>query len=159
MRRQKRAVTDPEEIRSILRENKVCRVGMADAGKIYIVPMNFGYEYDEGRLTVYIHSAKVGRKIEALRENPQVCVELDGRHGLVDAEEPCSHSYLYASIIGTGTAEILKDPAEKLKGLQLLMEHQTGHTFDNFQEKWVNAVEVLKIELDEFQCKQHDGTN
>ena len=39
------------------------------------------------------------------------------------------------------------------------MRHQTGKEFDNFDEKWVNAVEVLKVELDEYACKHYDGTN
>jgi hypothetical protein len=159
MRRPKRKMTDMGEITRMIDECMVCRIGMGSQGKIYVVPMNFGYSCQEEKLTFYLHSAKVGRKIEALKEEPEVCVELDCRHGLMEAEEPCSHSYYYASLIGTGKVQVLKTFEEKLDGLKKVMRHQTGKDFDNFDEKWVNAVEVLKVELEEYTCKYHDGTN
>lgn len=159
MRRPKRQVTETEEIKKIIDECKVCRLGLNDNGKVYIVPMNFGYEFQDEKLVFYFHSAKVGRKIELLRQNPQAGIELDGRHGLMEAEKPCSHSYYFASLIGNGTAYIEEDAGEKLRILNVIMKHQTGKTFDNFEEKWVNAVEVVRVELEEYTCKQHDGTN
>lgn len=159
MRRPNRQMTDTEQIRNMLDECKVLRIGMVSEGRVYVVPMNFGYRMEEDRLTFYLHSAKVGRKIETLRQEGQVCVELDCRHGLLKADSPCSHSYYFASLIGTGRIQVLRDPAEKLEGLQILMEQQTGRRFDNFEEKWVNAVEVLKIPMDEYVCKYHDTTN
>ena len=152
-------MTDMGEITRMIGECAVCRVGMQSQGKIYVVPMNFGYEQEGERLTFYLHSAKVGRKIEALKEEPEVCVVLDCRHGLMEAELPCSHSYCYASLIGTGRVQVLKTYEEKLEGLKKLMRHQTGKDFDDFDEKWVGAVEVLKVELEEYACKYHDGTN
>ena len=76
-------MTDMGEITRMIGECAVCRVGMQSQGKIYVVPMNFGYEQEGERLTFYLHSAKVGRKIEALKEEPEVCVELDCRHRLI----------------------------------------------------------------------------
>ena len=159
MRRPKRQMTDIGEIERMIGECKVCRVGMPSQGKIYVVPMNFGYEREGETLTFYFHSAKVGRKIEALREEPEVCLEMDCRHGLMEAKLPCSHSYYFASLIGTGKVQVLRTFEEKLRGLKKVMFHQTGKEFDNFDEKWVNAVEVLKVELEEYACKYHDGTN
>ena len=52
---------------------------MTDGGVPYIVPLNYGYEYADGELTFYFHSAKEGRKLEILKKNPTVCLELDGR--------------------------------------------------------------------------------
>ncbi|MBM6948159.1 pyridoxamine 5'-phosphate oxidase family protein [Mordavella massiliensis] len=159
MRRPKRRMTDIGEITKMIGECMVCRVGMVSEGKVYVVPMNFGYESRGDKLTFYLHSAKVGRKIGTLKEEPEVCIELDCRHGLKEAELPCSHSYYYASLIGTGKVRVLKTFEEKLHGLKEVMRHQTGKEFDNFDEKWVNAVEVLKVELDEYACKHYDGTN
>ena len=159
MRRPKRQVTEKEEIKRIIDECKVCRLGLNDSGRIYIVPMNFGYEFREEKLVLYFHSAKVGRKIEILKQNPKAGIELDCRHGLMEAEKPCSHSYYFASLIGSGTAYIEEDTGEKRRALNIIMKHQTGKTFDNFEEKWVNAVAVVRVELDEYTCKHHDGTN
>lgn len=159
MRRPKRQVTDRKEIRKIIEECSVCRIGLNDKGKVYMVPMNFGYEYQGDTLVFYFHSAKVGRKIEVLKESPEVGIELDCRHGLMAAEKPCGHSYYFASLIGNGTAYIEEDAKEKLRALQIIMEHQTGRTFDDFEEKWVNAVAIVRVEVTEYTCKYHDGTN
>lgn len=159
MRRQKREIKDMAEICRVVNECSVCRLGLNDKGSVYIVPMNFGYTCKEERLTFYFHCAKVGRKMEVLKENSKVCVELDCRHGLVQADMPCSHSYRYASLIGSGTAYVEEDVEEKLKALQIIMKHQTGKDFDNFEEKWIHATAVIKVELEEYACKHHDGAN
>lgn len=159
MRRPKREIKETEEICQVINECKVCRLGLNDNGAVYIVPVNFGYTYEEGKFIFYFHSAKVGRKMEVLKESPKACVELDCRHGLMEAEKPCGHSYYFASFIGSGTAVIEEDAQEKLKGLKIIMKHQTGREFDNFEEKWVNAAAVVKIEVSDYACKHHDGTN
>gem|GEM_PF-6349396 len=43
MRRSERAITDPAELESILREALVCRMGLCDGEVPYVVPMNYGY--------------------------------------------------------------------------------------------------------------------
>ena len=53
MRRKDREITDRAEIESILNEAMVCRIGLADGGEPYVVPISFGYEGGE----VYLHSA------------------------------------------------------------------------------------------------------
>lgn len=159
MRRPKREIKDMQEICNVIDECTVCRLGLNDKGSIYIVPMNFGYICEERKLTFYFHSSKVGRKIEVLKKNPQVGLELDCRHGLMEADKPCSHSYYFASLIGEGTAQIVEDEGEKLDILKNIMKHQTGKDFDNFEEKWIQAVAVVKVELAQYRCKHHDGTN
>ena len=114
MRRQNRQVTDKNEIHAIIDEIKVARLGMFDGKQVYVVPLNHGYELGEGDdIIFYLHCAKVGRKLEILKEHPDVCIELDGRHDLVTADEPCDHSYYYASLIGNGTVEFVEDLEEK----------------------------------------------
>lgn len=159
MRRPKREIKEMADICKVLDECKVCRLGLCDGGEVYIVPMNYGYTCEAGTFTFYFHSAKVGRKIEVLKKNPEVCVELDGRHGLMEAEKPCGHSYYFASFIGNGTALLAENADEKLKGLKIIMKHQTGKEFDNFDEKWVNAVEVVRVQVKTYACKHHDGQN
>lgn len=68
MRRKDREVTCEADKLAILDECKVCRVALQDEQGLYIVPMNFGYQYESDRLTLYFHSAKSGRKITALQK-------------------------------------------------------------------------------------------
>ena len=156
MRRSDRAVTAPEEIRDILERCRVCRLAMADAAGLYIVPMNFGYTLEDGRLTLYFHSAQEGRKIDALAASPQVAFEMDGSHQLVAGKAPCSYSFRYASITGTGTAVFCRTAEEKIAGLQAIMAHQTGQTF-SFTREMVQNVAVFRVEADTYTAKARRG--
>lgn len=113
MRRKDREITDICAILELVSECKVCRLAMTDGGVPYIVPLNYGYEYADGALTFYFHSAKEGRKLEILKKNPAVCLELDGRGELVEAANPCAYGYTFASVIGTGNVEFIEYTEEK----------------------------------------------
>ncbi|MCI8320537.1 MAG: pyridoxamine 5'-phosphate oxidase family protein [Dorea sp.] len=158
MRRKDREVTVSEEIRQVLEACKVCRIGMLDHGKPYIVPMNMGYDYDEKTLTIYFHCAREGRKLELLRENAQVAFEMDKEIALVEGDTPCQYSFRYASIMGTGKAEIVEDELEKADALAKIMKHQTGRDFDVFAEnpKMARAVAIIKVSAAEYSCKRND---
>ena len=153
MRRIDRQVTEPEQIRQILDQCKVCRIAMQDEEGLYIVPLNFAYQWD-GELTLYFHSAKEGRKLDAFRKNPSVAFEMDCSHQLIEAEKPCSFSFLYASLVGTGKAEMVENVAEKIEALEKLMLHQSGKAF-SFDEKMANTVAVFKIRVSSFSGKAH----
>ena len=156
MRRQNRQVTDLAEIKAIVDEIKVARIGMFDGEQVYVVPLNHGYEIgDDEKIVLYFHCAKVGRKVDILKKNPNVCIEMDGRHELVSADAPCDHSYYYASLMANGTVEFVEDVAEKAHALEVIMKHQTGKADWNFDEKWVNAVLIMKVELTDYTVKQH----
>ena len=88
MRRKDREITHIHAILDLVSECRVCRLAMTDGGVPYIVPLNYGYEYADGALTFYFHSAKEGRKLEILKKNPMVCLELDGRGELVEDANP-----------------------------------------------------------------------
>ena len=72
MRRKEREVTDIKEIREVLDSCKVCRLGIADEGGAYIVPLNYGYRLEDGVLTLYFHGAKEGKKLDLIRKNPEL---------------------------------------------------------------------------------------
>jgi nitroimidazol reductase NimA-like FMN-containing flavoprotein (pyridoxamine 5'-phosphate oxidase superfamily) len=63
----------PDLVDYVLRTEVVGRIACVADGWPYIVPVT--YVYDGGDL-VFIHSAE-GRKIEAMRKNPQVCFEVE----------------------------------------------------------------------------------
>ena len=157
MRRKDREVTDQEEIQQIFDECKVCRIGIMDEDGPYIVPMNYGYAKEEGKVILYFHGAREGKKIDLIKKNPKVGIELDYKHELVEGRLACQYSYHFASVIGKGTASIIDNPKEKLKALNIIMRHQTGKNFDEFQKnpKLEKAVAIIRVELNEYHCKKH----
>lgn len=144
MRRKDRELTDPAAIRRILDESRVCRLGLIDDGVPYIVPLNFGYDWNGGAPVFYFHSACEGRKIDLLRRGGDVCVEIDRELGLVGADCPCEYGFSYESVIGEGTARFLTDTTEKAAALTRIMLHQTGKRYA-FTEDRMRSVEVFAV--------------
>lgn len=70
MRRQKREVTSPEELRRILEKCQILRIGAMDEEGMFVVPVNYGFEWED-ELLLYFHSAKEGRKADAFRKDPK----------------------------------------------------------------------------------------
>ena len=70
MTRRELEVTDPAVIRHILDESKVLHLGLVDDGMPYIVPMNYGCKWEADKLTLYLHSASRGYKLDVIAKNP-----------------------------------------------------------------------------------------
>ena len=153
MRRKDREITDMQQILTIIDKCKILRLGLFDKEYPYVVPLHYGYEYAESRLFFYMHSAKEGHKLELIADNPRVCVELDGDAELISGGEvPCMYGSSFASVIGRGVAEIVTDEKEKIKGLSLLMKHQTGRDFA-FTAEMAATVAVIRVSLNELTAK------
>ncbi|MDR0761030.1 MAG: pyridoxamine 5'-phosphate oxidase family protein, partial [Treponema sp.] len=149
MRRKDREVTGAENLLEILRECTVCRLGMADNGVPYVVPLNFGYEYQDDTLILYFHGAREGKKIDILKKNNRVCFEMDTGHQLTRGDSVCHYGFNYASIVGMGTVEFLEEAAEKIRALNLLMKHQTGEDREfAYGEAELRAVAVYRLRVE-----------
>ena len=151
--RREREVTDMQEIIGILDRAKIVHVGMIDNGKPYVVPMNYGYTMEDGKLTLYLHGATQGRKIDALRANPNVFVEIDTDIIPFEGEAACQHGVSYASVMGEGVAELIEDAQGKMESLSVLMKTQTGKEFA-FTDKMVFGVTVIKVAVSQYTAKR-----
>lgn len=154
MRRKDREITDIEQLLQVIDDCKVCRLAMWDEEGPYLVPLNFGCRYEEGRLELFFHSAAEGRKIRAIAGNPRVAFEMDSGHALIAGETACQFSYAYRSIIGTGTVELLEDPEAKRAALERIVEHQTGRQLAVPVEA-ASHVAVFRLTADGFTGKEH----
>lgn len=61
-----------EQIIQVLKDNVVGRIGCSDGSQNYIVPINYYYNGN----AIVLHS-EVGMKIQLMRQNPNVCFEVD----------------------------------------------------------------------------------
>ena len=152
MRRKDREVTDISRINELLSGCKVCRMAMCDGAKPYIVALNFGYTEENGIFTFYFHSAKEGRKLDILKVNPAVCLELDWSGDVVESNNPCAYGYQFASVIAEGNVEFLETPEDKAYALNRLMLHMTGKEFD-FTPQMTQGVCVYRVKADSLTCK------
>ena len=145
-------ITDEGQIRSILDTAKVLHLGLCVDNEPYVVPMNYGYTMEEGRLTFYLHGALRGKKLDMIRANSRVFVELDCNRIPFEGDKPCQYGLGYSSVMGRGTATIVDDVEEKMKALTVLMKTQTGKNF-TFNEQLVSIVSVIRIDVAEFTAK------
>jgi nitroimidazol reductase NimA-like FMN-containing flavoprotein (pyridoxamine 5'-phosphate oxidase superfamily) len=152
MRRKDKMIDSPGGITEILRQGEICFLSMTDGRKPYVVPMNYGYT----DRTLYFHSAKEGRKISLLRENPEVCFTVVSTYQLVRGDKACSWTARFRSVVGTGTASILTDPAEKEKGLQTLMRQYSGqvHSFAGMD---LGNVAIIRVDIETITGKSSDA--
>ena len=153
MTRREREITDIEEIRGILDRAKIVHVGMIDGNRPYVVPMNYGYTLNDGKLTFYLHGAMRGRKLDVIRANPNVFVEIDTDIVPFEGEVACKYGLCYSSVMGEGVAEIVENTELKKEALSIFMKTQTGKDFE-FNDKMVSVVSIIKINISEFTAKK-----
>ena len=145
-------ITDENQIRAILDTAKVLRLGLAVNNEPYVVPMNYGYTMEEGKLVLYLHSAVRGKKLDMIRANPNVFVEMDCDLTPFEGEKPCQYGLAYSSVMGRGTATLVEDVEEKIEAMSILMKTQTGKDF-SFNERLVSIVAVIRIDVAEYTAK------
>ena len=152
MTKRERQITDPQQIAHILDTGMVLHLGLAVNDEPYVVPMNYGYVWEEGKLVLYLHSATRGRKLDMIRANPRVFFEIDCDRMPFEGRVPCQYGLVYSSIMGRGTARIVEDVEEKKKAMTILMKTQTGKDF-SFEDRLVSIVSVIRIDVAEFTAK------
>ena len=145
-------ITDEGQIRSILDTAKVLHLGMCVDNEPYVVPMNYGYTLEDGKLVFYLHSAVRGKKLDMLRENPRVFVELDCDRVPFEGKVACQYGMSYFSVMGRGRAVLVEDVREKMEAMSILMKTQTGKDFE-FNERLVSIVTVIRVDISEYTAK------
>ena len=145
-------ITGESRIRQILDTAKVLHLGLAVNDEPYVVPMNYGYVMEDGKLVLYLHSAVRGKKLDMIRQNPRVFFEMDCDRIPFEGEKPCQYGLSYASVMGRGTARIVEDVEEKKKAMSVLMKTQTEKDF-SFEDRLVTIVAVIRIDVAEYTAK------
>ena len=102
-------ITDIDEIKAILDKSKIVHLGLVDGDEAYVVPMNYGYVMEGEKLTLYLHGATKGRKIDLMKQNPKVFFEMECDLQPFEGKTACHYGIAYASVMGRGMAEVVED--------------------------------------------------
>ena len=122
MRLIKRQVTDADAIKDIVDSAQILHIGAMDGDGMFVVPVNYGYRWHKERdgaesLSLYLHSAREGRKAEAFfaggKGGVRVAIELEEDRGNITGTFACAYSRSYRSIMGSGIVFAVDDPSEK----------------------------------------------
>ena len=144
-----RTLTDSKEIEEIIKKCQVCHVAMVDEeGKPYVIPMNFGFE--EG--VIYLHSSRIGKKIDILKNNPEVCIEFSTDYLLRYQNEnvACSWSMKYRSVLAYGKVTFIEDDLQKANHLDLIMKNYTPKEF-KYNPPSLREVCCWKVVVEKFE--------
>jgi nitroimidazol reductase NimA-like FMN-containing flavoprotein (pyridoxamine 5'-phosphate oxidase superfamily) len=147
----KKWIKDTQEMEALLGRAAVGRLGLADDGEPYVVPLNFAY----GNGCIYFHAGFEGRKIDMLNKNARVCFEVDELTEIVvNKEASCFSTAYYQSVIACGTARFLESNEEKLAALDILMQkYAAGGQYEPIAEHALAIVNVCEIKIDNMTGK------
>lgn len=148
-RRAEREIRDRREIEAVIREARVCRLGLADGGEPYVVPLCFGWDGE----ALYFHGDAAGTKMEILARNDRVCVELDVVDGMVEAARACAWSIGYRSVMLFGRARIVEDHEEKRRALACIMSQYSSGAHD-FSDESVRRTAIVKVTVERMSGKR-----
>ena len=143
MRRTDKEIVSREEMDGIIRGSHVCRIALAMDNMPYIVPVSFGYDGE----SIYIHTAKEGKKINYFRNNNNICFEFERNVKLVgDPDNACRWTFSYESVIGFGKIYELESLEQRERGLNKIMFQYSGKDWV-FGEDLLKNIRVWKIEI------------
>ncbi len=137
-------------MKEIIRGSHVCRIALAMDNMPYIVPVSFGYDGE----SIYIHTAKEGKKIEYFANNSNICFEFERNVKIIsDPNNACKWTFSYESVIGYGNIRELKSLEQKKNGLNKIMSHYSGKEWV-FDEDNLNRIRVWKVEINSLTGKR-----
>lgn len=146
-----RFLTERSEMEEIIRKCQVCHIAMVDPqGLPYVLPFNFGF--DNG--IIYFHSGRMGKKLDILTHNPQVCVEFSTDYLLRFQNEKvgCSYTMKYRSVLAYGKVEFIEDPEEKIRIMNNVMKNYTAGEF-TYNPPSMNEVSCWIVKIDKLEGK------
>ena len=149
MRRIKQQLTQ-EECEKILERGRTGVLAvLGDDGYPYTVPIN--YYYTDGK--IYLHCAKSGHKLDAIRSNPKVSFCVVERDDILQEK----FTTLFKSAVAFGKAEILADKEEMRSSVTALAEKYCSDFLDEVPaevERGFDILCMIKINIEHLTGKQ-----
>ena len=148
-----RVLDHKPQIEEIINKCQVCHLSMVDENNMpYVLPFNFGYANDE----IFLHSAQQGKKIDVLKNNPNVCVAFSNDYELKYRDEgvACSYSWKYRSVLAFGKVEFITDFEKKKEALNIIMANYTNREF-KYNDPAVKDVNCYKVVIEKLEGRAY----
>lgn len=151
MRRVDRQMTEAEA-KELLERGEFGILATVDStGQPYGVPLNYVYFND----AVYFHCALIGKKLNDIAANPQVCFTVVGNTQVL----PDKFATNYESVMVFGAAAIVEESDRNAMFEALIQKYsaafiEAGHAYI---EKYRAATQVVKISVAQITGKRRAG--
>ncbi len=138
-------------VKIILKNANFCHLGMCRSNMPYVVTVNFGYDDNY----IYFHTSQKGKKNEIIKENPNVCFELNYGGEVYSNKNACNWGTKFRSLIGEGKAELIEDEVIKNNALAEIMKKYSGSKDHEFNEHVLSHTYVYRIRLNNATVSQN----
>ena len=149
MRRIKQQLSK-EECEEILAQGKTGVLAvLGDDGYPYTVPIN--YYYTDGK--IYLHCAKTGHKLDAIKKEQKVSFCVVARDDILQEK----YTTLFKSVVAFGKAEILTDENEMRSSVTALAEKYCTDCLEEIPaevERGFGILCMIKINIEHMTGKQ-----
>ena len=141
-----------KEMEKLLQEANFGRLGLAKGSKPYVVPLCFYYE----DRAIYFHCGLEGQKLDYMRDNKQVCFQVDDVKGIVKGVSPCKYNVQYRSVIAFGKVRLVEDSDQKQEYLGKLAQKYIGSCdWPRFSKEQLARVNLAVIEVESMTGKAY----
>ncbi len=159
MRKESRAM-DSRWALELMHKAPYITVSFIDAGgRAYGLPLSLASGDD---VNWYFHCALEGKKLDAIKAHPDVCLSAVTRCAPAVDPEDGSFTLQYKSAVAFGRAEVVTDDDEKVRGLRLICQRFLPHhmeAFDRSVARSLARTALVRITLSELPAgkrKQYD---
>ena len=144
-----------EQITDLLERTQDCVLAtQGNNGFPYAIPMNFVYYNNK----IYMHGLLKGQKIDNIKLNPKVCIEVHEMLGLLyeDIDIACDVNVKYNSVIILGHAKLVTDTDYKREILNRIVNKYTPQFSGKvLPDNMVNGTGVIEVEINECTGKYY----
>ena len=147
---------DIESIYSILDDHFLCHIGFVHENHPVVIPTIYG----RYKNNLYIHGATTSRLLKSLQEGIEISMAVTHVDGLVLARSAFHHSMNYRSVVLFGTAMLVNDPVEKLRGLKAVSDQIIDRRWEEVRlpnQKELKTTTVLSVPINEASAKVRTG--
>ena len=167
MRRDEFNINDKNSIDEILQACEYGTLSLIIEEKPYVVALNF-VQYKNA---IYFHGAKEGKKIEAIKSNPNAAFLVVKPYSYIpsyfsDTMAACPATQFFASVLLEGKLSFVEDGDKKADILNALMKKFQNE--DSFEEiaynkamytKMLDKTAIIELKIETQSCKIKVGQN
>ena len=153
VRRKDREITNPDELRQVLKSTKYVTVALCMNDEPYLVSLSHGYEQVKNCL--YFHCAPEGKKLVYLKANSKVWGQAVLDFGVT---EECD--YAYNSVQFSGKMRLITDLSEKQHAIEVLVRQVSFNPEEKLAKIKPEKLEkttIGRIDIEYMSGKKHQS--
>ncbi len=154
VRRQDREITDPAEMRQVLKTTNYVTVALCMDNEPYLISLNHGY--DENGNCLYFHCAPEGKKLIYAKANHRVWGQAILDFGVTDE---CD--YAYTSVHFSGILSLIEDLEEKKHGMEVLVRQVSlnpEEKLSKIKPEKLAKTTMARIDINYLSGKKHQNS-